>query len=45
MAKRTSKILFAVTEKELKQIKENAENAGLTVSEFLRTLAIYGEIK
>lgn len=45
MAKRTSKILFAVTEKELKQIKENAEKAQLTVSEFLRTLAIYGEVK
>ncbi len=43
--KRTSKIIIAVTEKEKTTIRENAKNAQLTVSEYLRTMAIYKEIK
>ena len=45
MAKRNNRIIFVVTDKELKQIKEKAEEAQLTVSEYLRTMAIYGEVK
>lgn len=34
-----------VNKEELAAIKENAAKAQLTVSEFIRTLAIYGEVK
>lgn len=43
--KRQRHIVIRVSEKEMKQIKEMAKNAGLSVSEYLRTLAIYGEVK
>ena len=36
---------FMVSKEEFEKIKENAEKAQLTVSEYLRTLAIYGEVK
>ena len=42
---RNKNILIRVSEKEMKQIKKMAKNAGLSVSEYLRTLAIYGEVK
>lgn len=45
MAKRNNRIIFVVTDKELKQIKEKAEKAQLTVSEYLRIMGIYGEVK
>lgn len=42
---RNKNIRIRVSEKEMEQIKEKAKKAGLSVSEFLRTLAIYGEVK
>jgi len=42
---KTTNILIRVSEEEKKAIKENAEKAQLTVSEYLRTMAIYGEVK
>ena len=42
---RNKNIILRVSEKELNQIKEKAEKAQLSVSEYLRTLAIYGEVK
>ena len=42
---RNKNIILRVSEKELKQIKEKAEKAQLSISEYLRTLAIYGEVK
>ena len=45
MAKRTKQFIIRVNENEQKRIKENAEKAQLTVSEYIRTMAIYGEVK
>lgn len=42
---REKNIRIRVSEKELDQIKEKAKEAELSVSEYLRTLAIYGEVK
>jgi len=42
---KTTNILIRVSEEEKKAIKENAEKAQLTVSKYLRTMAIYGEVK
>ena len=42
---RNKNIILRVNEKELKQIKELAKKSNLSVSEYLRTLAIYGEVK
>lgn len=42
---RNKNIILRVSEKELNQIKEKAEKAQLSISEYLRTLAIYGEVK
>jgi len=42
---RNKNIILRVSEKELNQIKEKAEKAQLSISEYLRTLAIYGEDK
>ena len=42
---RDKNIRVRVSDKEMKQIKEKAKKAQLSVSEYLRTLAIYGEVK
>lgn len=42
---RDKNIRVRVSDKEMKQIKEKAKQANLSVSEYLRTLAIYGEVK
>lgn len=42
---RTKQFIIRVNEKEQKAIRDKAEQAGLSVSEYLRTLAIYGEVK
>lgn len=45
MARRKNRIIFVATDKELKQIKEKAKQEELTVSEYLRLIAIHGEVK
>jgi predicted DNA binding CopG/RHH family protein len=42
---RKKTLQIRISEEELKQIKKNAKNAQLTVSEYLRTMAIYKEVK
>jgi hypothetical protein len=42
---RTKQIIFRASEKEWKIIKDKAEKAQLSMSEYLRTLAVYGEVK
>lgn len=42
---RKNRIGLVLTDKELRILQENAEKAQLTVSEYIRTMAIYGEIK
>ena len=42
---RTKHVLIRVSEEELKQIKQNADDAGMTVSEYIRETSIYGEVK
>ena len=43
--KRTSQFIVRTNDRERKAIKEKAEKAQLTVSEYIRTMAIYGEVK
>ena len=42
---REKHILIRVSEEELKQIKQNADDEDMTVSEYLRQVGIYGEVK
>ena len=42
---RTKQFIIRVNDNEWKTIKENAEKAQLSVSEYLRTMGIYGEVK
>lgn len=45
MAKRESQFIIRVNDREKEVIKENAKKAQLTVSEYIRVMAIYGEVK
>ncbi len=42
---RRDRVTFVVTSKELEILKENAKEAGMLVSDYLRQIAIYKEIK
>lgn len=42
---RKKTLQIRVSEEELKQIKQNADDAGMTVSEYIRETSIYGEVK
>ena len=45
MPKRTNKLIVRISDKEKANIKEKAEKAQLTVSEYVRNLIVYGEVK
>ena len=43
--KRVKQILIRATENELEAIKNNANSSHLSVSEYMRIMSIYGEVK
>lgn len=39
---RTNRVSFVITDKELKMLQEKSEKEELTVSEYIRNVAVYG---